>query len=199
MYNDIMLDKVTQDILAAMPQQTLLNQEDIQVLKRNKEFIFSLAGTIVKDFYDTLYANEITKAVFKPGEREIREKSLTSWMVRTIEGNFDLEYWSWQTFVGILHVKRKVTNNMMIAMMGRVSDIIFTQAILQLPKEEAIALKTAWIKFSTTVLSLIAEAYHIFYMAAVSNVTGMNQKLLNNAVQVEIDNLIDQNMKFRLR
>ncbi len=194
-----MLDTLTQDILAAMPKQTQLTPEDIQVLKKNKEFIFSLAGVIVQDFYDTLYSNEKTKAVFKPGEREIREKSLTDWVVKTIDGNFDLEYWSWQTFVGILHVKRKVTNNMMIAMMGRVSDIIFTQAILQLPKEDAIALKTAWIKLSTTVLSLIAEAYHIFYMKAVSNVTGMKQNLLNNAVQVEIDNLIEQNVKFRLR
>ena len=194
----IMLDQLTKDILAAMPEQTLLTDKDIQVLKRNKDFIFSLASVIVQDFYDVLFSNEKTKAVFKPGEREIREKSLTDWMVKTIEGNFDLPYWSWQTFVGILHVKRKVTNNMMIAMMGRVSDIIFTQAILQLPKEEAIALKTAWIKFSTTVLSLIAEAYHIFYMTAVSNVTGMKQNLLNNAVQVEIDNLISQNVKYRL-
>jgi hypothetical protein len=192
------LNQITKNILSAMPSQTLLNEEDIKVLKRNKDFIFSLAGVIVKDFYDVLYSNEKTRAVFKPGEREIREKSLTSWMIKTIEGNFDLPYWSWQTFVGILHVKRKVTNNMMISMMGRVSDIIFTQAILQLPKDEAIALKTAWIKLSTTTLSLIAEAYHIFYMTAVSNVTGMNQKLLNNAVQVEIDNLINENMKYRL-
>ena len=192
------LNQITKNILSAMPSQTLLNEEDIKVLKRNKDFIFSLAGVIVKDFYDVLYSNEKTRAVFKPGEREIREKSLTSWMIKTIEGNFDLAYWSWQTFVGILHVKRKVTNNMMISMMGRVSDIIFTQAILQLPKEEAIALKTAWIKFSSTTLSLIAEAYHIFYMTAVSNVTGMNQKLMNNAVQVEIDNLINENSKYRL-
>ncbi len=193
-----MLDKITRDILSELPKETKLTEKDIAVLKGNKEFIFSLAGVIVQDFYDTLFGNEKTKAVFKPGEREIREKSLTAWMIKTIDGKFDEAYWSWQTFVGILHVKRKVTNNMMIAMMGRVSDIIFTQAILQLPKEDAIALKTAWIKFSTTVLSLIAEAYHIFYMKAVSNVTGMNQNLLNNAVQVEIDNLVDANKKFRI-
>jgi len=194
-----MLDKVAQEILEAMPKKTQLTQDDINVLKKNKEFIFSLAGAIVQDFYDTVYANEKTKAVFKPGEREIREKSLTDWIVKTIEGNFDLKYWTWQTFVGILHVKRKVTNNMMIAMMGRMSDVIFTEAILQQPKADAIALKTAWIKLSATVLSLIAEAYHIFYMKAVSNVTGMKQNLLNNTVQVEIDNLIDQNINFRLQ
>lgn len=192
------LRQITENILSAMPKQTLLTDEDIQILKRNKNFLFSLAGTIVTDFYVVLYGNDKTKAVFKPGEREIREQSLAAWIEKTIDGNFDLAYWSWQAFVGILHVKRKVTNNMMIAMMGRVSDIIFTQAILQLPKDEAIALKTAWIKFSTTTLSLIAEAYHIFYMKAVSNVTGMNQNLLNNAVQVEIDNLINENVKFRL-
>ncbi len=193
-----MLYKITQEILGEIPKQTQLTPEDIQVLKKNSEFIFSLAGVIRQDFYDTLFANEKTKSVFKPDEREIREKSLIDWVVKTINGNFDLEYWAWQTFVGILHVKRKVTNDMMIAMMGRISDIIFTQAILQLPKDDAIALKTAWIKLSTTVLSLIAESYHIFYLKAVSEATGMNQNLLNNAVQVEIDNLISQNKKFRM-
>ncbi len=193
-----MLHQITQKILTELPEQTKLNNEDIQVLKRNKEFIFYLANVLVKDFYDTLFGNDATKAIFKPGEREIREKSLEMWMVKTIEGNFDLDYWSWQTFVGILHVKRRVTNNMMIVMMGRVTDIIITQAVLKLPTEEALALKTAWIKFANTTLSLIAEAYHIFYVKAVSNVTGMNQNLLNNAVKVEIDNLVDQNKKFRI-
>ncbi len=193
-----MLNEITQKILSELPKQTKLSNEDIEVLKKNKDFIFSLTDTIVKDFYDILFANEATKVIFKPGEREIREKSLAMWFTKTIDGNFDLDYWSWQTFVGILHVKRHVTNNMMIVMMGRITDILTSEAILNLPAEEVFAIKTAWTKLSTTVLALIAEAYHIFYMKAVSNVTGMNQKLLDNAVKVEIDNLVDQNKKFRL-
>ncbi len=187
-----MLKEITQEILDQLPKETKLSTEDIIVIKKNKDFFFSIVDNIVIDFYDALYANPKTKAVFNEGERPIREKSLKKWFVETIEGDFDLDYWAWQTFVGIMHVKRKVKNNMMIAMMSRVSDLISTEAILSLPAEDVIALKSAWSKLSGTVLSLIGEAYHIFYMKAVGNTTGLPQKLLDNTVKVEIDNLIDQ-------
>jgi hypothetical protein len=187
-----MLKEITTQILNQLPKETKLSPEDIVIIKKNKAFFFSIVDKIVIDFYDTLYANPETKVIFNEGERPIREKSLKKWFVETIEGEFDLDYWSWQTFVGIMHVKRKVKNNMMIAMMSRVSDMFTTEAILTLPSEDVIALKSAWSKFSGTVLALIGEAYHIFYMKAVGNTTGLPQKLIENTVKVEIDNLIDQ-------
>ncbi|MCF6350847.1 MAG: protoglobin domain-containing protein [Flavobacteriaceae bacterium] len=193
-----MLDEITKKILLELPEQTKVTEKDIQTLRTNKDFLLGLVDSIVTDFYDTLYANEATKAVFHEGERPAREKSFKAWFVKTIEGEFDLKYWSWQTFVGILHVKRKVKNNMMIAMMGRITDILTTEAIKELPTDVVIELKTAWSKLTATVLALIGESYHIFYMKAVSNVTGMNQSLLENTVKVEIDNLIDQNMHHRM-
>ena len=187
-----MLKEVTEHILSQLPKETKLDSVDIEVIKKNKDFLFSKADAIVKDFYDTLFGNPATAAVFHEGERPIREKSLKEWLIKTVTGDFSLDYWQWQTFVGILHVKRKVTNNMMIAMMGRVSDIISTEAIKELSPQDAIDLKNAWSKFSATVLSLIGESYHIFYMKAVSNTTGLSDALLKNTVKVEIDNLIDQ-------
>lgn len=187
-----MLKEITTEILNQLPKETKLSLEDISIIKKNKAFFFSIVDKIVIDFYDTLFANPQTKAIFHEGERPIREKSLKKWFVETIEGDFDLDYWAWQTFVGILHVKRKVKNNMMIVMMSRVSDIISTEAISKIPIEEVILLKTAWSKLSGTVLALIGEAYHIFYMKAVGNTTGLPQKLIENTVKVEIDNLIDQ-------
>lgn len=187
-----MLKEATQHILDQLPEETKLSDVDIAVLKKNSEFILSHADGIIIDFYDTLFNNPETKKVFHEGERDLRERSLKLWFEKTLSGNFDLDYWAWQTFVGILHVKRKVTNNMMIAMMGRVSDLISTTAITKLDVNEAIALKNAWSKFSSTVLSLIGEGYHIFYMKAVSNTTGLSDNLLKNTVKVEIDNLIDQ-------
>ena len=187
-----MLKEITEEILSQLPSETKLNNDDILAIRRNKDFLFGIADKIVKDFYDTLFSNPKTKAIFNEGERAIREKSLKMWLEATVEGEFDIDYWSWQTFVGILHVKRKVKNNMMIAMMGRVSDIITTEAILSISQEEVLALKTAWSKLSATVLSLIGEAYHIFYMKAVGNTTGLPQALIDNTVKVEIDNLINQ-------
>jgi len=82
--------------------------------------------------------------------------------------------------------------------MGRVSDIISTEAIKELPPQDAIDLKNAWSKFSSTVLSIIGESYHIFYMKAVSNTTGLSDALLKNTVKVEIDNLVDEFKKHRI-
>ncbi|MEE9350073.1 MAG: protoglobin domain-containing protein [Flavobacteriaceae bacterium] len=141
-----MLKEVTQTILAQLPEQTKLNDQDIATIRANKDFLFASADYIVTDFYDTVFSNTETAKIFHPGEREIREKSLKDWIVKTVTGDFSQEYWEWQTFVGILHIKRKVSNNMMIAMMGRVSDIISTEAIKQLPPANAIELKNAWSK-----------------------------------------------------
>ena len=193
-----MLKDVTLQILAQLPDETKMTDYDIESIKKNKDFLFSKADFIVTDFYDTLFTNPATAAVFHEGERPIREKSLKDWLVKTVTGDFSLDYWQWQAFVGILHVKRKVTNNMMIAMMNRVSDLISTEAIKELAPQDAIDLKSAWSKFSGTVLSLIGESYHIFYMQAVSNTTGLSGKLLENTVKVEIDNLVDQFKKHRM-
>jgi len=193
-----MLKEVTIQILAQLPSETKLNDLDISVIKKNQDFLFGKADYIVKDFYDTLFGNPATAAVFHEGERAIREKSLKEWLVKTVTGDFSIDYWQWQAFVGILHVKRKVTNNMMIAMMNRVSDIISTEAIKELAPQDAIDLKRAWSKFSGTVLSLIGESYHIFYMKAVSNTTGLSGKLLENTVKIEIDNLVDQFKNYRM-
>jgi len=193
-----MLKEVTQEILNQLPKETKLLDSDISIIRKNNDFLFSIADLIVKDFYDTLFAHKPTAAVFHEGERPIREKSLTDWIVKTVTGDFSPSYWEWQTFVGILHIKRKVTNNMMIAMMGRVSDIISTEAIKALPPNDAIDLKNAWSKLAGTVLSLIGESYHIFYMKAVSNTTGLPTALIENTVKVEIDNLIDEFKKHRM-
>lgn len=193
-----MLKKVTEEILAQLPKETKMNSHDIDVIKKNKDFIIGKSDAIIKDFYDTLYSNATTAAVFYEGERPTREKSLKEWFIKTVTGDFSIDYWQWQAFVGILHVKRKVTNNMMIVMMGRVSDIISTEAIKELSPKDAIDLKNAWSKFSATVLSLIGESYHIFYMQAVSNTTGLSDALLKNTVKVEIDNLVDQFKKHRM-
>lgn len=193
-----MLESVTQHILDQLPKETKLNNDDIATIKKNKDFLFSKTDVIVKDFYDTLFSNPATANVFHEGERPAREASLKDWIIKTVTGDFSQEYWQWQTFVGILHVKREVTNNMMIAMMGRVSDIISTEAIKELDSQDAIDLKNAWSKLASTVLSLIGESYHIFYMKAVSNTTGMSGALLSNTVKVEIDNLVDEFKKHRI-
>lgn len=193
-----MLSKITQTILSQIPENVKLNQTDIEVLHKNNTYLISLKEEISDRFYDILYANEVTKNIFREGERTIREKSFQMWIEKTFTSNFDIKYWEWQTFVGILHIKREVKNNMMITMIGAVTDTLIEKVVEDLPKEEMVALLKAWMKLSSIVSSLVVEGYRLFYLYAVENVTGISETLLNNTVKVEIDNLIAINQKHRM-
>ena len=196
METDLMV--LTEKLLEHIPENLRLKENDIKVLNDHLDFFLSKADIIVKDFYDTLFSNEATRKVFHEGERPIREKSLAEWVAKTIGGKFDKDYWAWQTFVGILHIKRKVTNDYMLIMMHRISDLVIGEAYKDLPADEAAALKTAWLKLAGIVLSLISESYHYFYLVAISQTTGINLNLLDNLVRVEVDNLLEANKKYRL-
>ncbi len=193
------LMELTERLLNHIPESLRLTDDDIKVLNSHADFFVSKADVIKNDFYDILFGNETTRSVFKEGERPIREKSLVEWVVKTVGGNFDKNYWAWQTFVGILHIKRKVRNDYMIIMMHRVSDLVVSEAYKDLPADEASRLKTAWLKVAAIVLSLISESYHYFYLVAISQTTGINLNLLDNLVRVEVDNLVEANQKYRLK
>jgi len=193
-----MLSKITKTILSQIPENVKLNNTDIVLLQKHKGFIVGLNEKIATRFYDILFANEVTKAIFKEGERPIREASLKRWIVKTFDSEFDDKYWEWQTFVGILHIKRAVKNNMMVTMIGAVTEIIIEEVINALPKDEAILILKAWIKLSGIITSLVVEGYRLFYMVAIENVTGLTAVLLENVVKTEIDNLIADNQKYRI-
>ena len=191
------LQQITEKILNQLPPETLLTEEDINILKQHEPFFRKNIDALTQDFYDILFSYPPTTEVFQEGERKIREKSFKEWVFKTINGNFEDKYWQWQTFVGILHVKRNIRNNVMISMMGRVNDIVITAALQQLPLEDALALKSAWLKLASMVLSLISESYHFFYLKAISEATGLPVKLFDNAVKIEIDNLVERFQEVR--
>lgn len=182
-----MLIEITNHILNRLPKETKLTTEEIITIQSNKPFFIDIIDNNITDFFDILYTN----VILKESEIAAKEESLKKWFKGTLEGNFDLGYWSWQSFVGLTHVKQKVKNNIMIVLMSRFSDIVLTEAILKMSKEDTIKLISAWLKLSNIVLALIIESYHIFYMKAVEEATGLTQNLIDNTVKVEIDNLID--------
>lgn len=193
-----MLTKITKKILSQIPENVKYLDAEKELLFKHRDFILSVGDIIVKKFYDSLYSCEATRNIFKEGERPIREKSLAMWLSKTLEPQSGIEYWEWQTFVGILHIKRGVTNNMMATMLNAVSETILEEAIKHLDSDEAISLMKAWMKLSGMISAFIAEGYRLFYLRAIENVTGLSETLLNNTVKVEIDDLIKINNKYRL-
>jgi len=195
---NIMLTKITRDILSQIPENIRLTDEDFAVLKASKGFVVERLDIITKNFYDTLFNFDKTKKVFHDGEREVREKSFKHWADETLTRDIDEDYWKWQTYVGLIHIKRGIKNDIFITMLNYISEMLVEEVVMNLPKEQAVPILKAWLKLTATVASLITEGYRLFYYKAIENVTGLNQKLLDNTVKVEIDNLVAENQQYRL-
>ncbi len=193
-----MLKTITKNIMDHLPENLHLTEEEIASLKGNTDFFLAIAEGLIKSFYDTLYSNEFARSIFKEGERPVREASFKDWVVKTLSGNFDNDYWYWQAYVGILHIKRQVPNHLMIFMMGMVNDYVLREARKRIKPEELDTFSSAWIKLTMIVLALIAESYHYFYLQAITNVTGIKTQLLDNMVKTDVDKLLKENAKYRL-
>ena len=193
-----MLSKITKDILSQIPENIRLTESDYTTLKASKGFVVERLDVITKNFYDTLFNFEKTSKVFHDGERKMREKSFQHWANQTLTRDIDEEYWKWQTYVGLIHIKRGIKNDIFITMLNYISEMLVEEVVMNLPKEQAVPILKAWLKLTATVAALITEGYRLFYHKAVENVTGISQELLDNTVKVEIDNLVRENQKYRL-
>ncbi len=177
-------DRKAQIIFDQLPPETRFRFEDGKVIGRNRDFLLSLTEGLVKGFYDTLFAHPITRSIFQEGERPQREKTLQNWWKRTVEGPFNAQYFAWQTLVGLVHVKRRVTNAMMTAMWGFVTRYVAQEAERSLRAEEARALERAFQRLATTVTALIGEGYIQSHLEAFSQATGKSvEELLELAVR----------------
>ncbi|MER3557439.1 MAG: globin [Thermus sp.] len=173
-----------QVIFDQLPPETRFRFEDGKVIGRNRDFLLSLTESLVKGFYDTLFAHPTTRAIFQEGERPQREKTLQHWWRRTVEGPFNAQYFAWQTLVGLVHVKRRVTNAMMAAMWGFVVGYVAQEAERSLRAEEARALERAFQRIATTVTALIGEGYMQNLLEALSRATGKSvEELVELAVR----------------
>jgi len=99
-----------------------------------------------------------------------------------LEGPFDEEYWAWQAYVGLAHIRRGVTNAMMLGHVGLVSRFLAEKA-------EALGdprLKEALMRLMTTVGALVAQGYNEVYLEAAREMTGQSRALLERSVEVAV-------------
>ncbi len=155
------------------PQARFRPLEDAKVFTRHQELMKGWVEPLVQGFYDTLFAHPATRAVFREGERPQREKTLRDWYLRTVAGPFNGQYFAWQTLVGLVHVRRGVTNAMMAAMRNWVVETISRLAREKLPPEEAQGVADAWRRLGFTVMALISESYLHAYLEALAQAEGV--------------------------
>ena len=193
-----MLPEITNRILSQIPDSIKLTTEDIKILHDNKQFVLDREDVIFEVFFDILLNFEQTKNVFKEGEVPRVKAVFKRWLKITLSSEFDDKYWQWQTFVGLVHIKRGVTNNVFISMLSVVTEMLVSEVTANVPNKAGVPILKAWLKLSRILASLISESYRLFYLQAVEEVTSIDEKLLDRISMLAIDKLLEDNKNFRI-
>lgn len=181
---------MTNEIIDQIPACVRFNDEDAQALIRNKDVLLTLEDGLIDGFYDSVYSYDITRAVFTDDERAAREQTLRDWFRRTLNGPFDESYWKWQTFVGLVHIKRKVNNAMVSGMWGWILTYLSENALDKMEIDEAKVVIKALHSLQAAVMALISESYLRNMFVAVDKASGINEPLLMRLVNIEIDDML---------
>jgi hypothetical protein len=187
--NAMQVDEMATVILEQVVPASTLTEGDGAVIERHREYLLGLEDGLVAEFYDTLFAHAPTAAVFEDGERAAREQTLRDWWRRTIGATLDDTYWHWMALVGIVHIRRGVRNPMMSSIVTVVGNFVHQRALADLPPEEAEALRVAFSHLASTVVSVISEAYTMSYVGALENLAGLDPKLTERMLAIEVKSL----------
>ncbi len=175
-------NQIAREALEQMPPDTRFSAEDAKVIKRNSEALQPLKLEFVKGFYDRLFTHPPTAAVFEAGERAKREKTLAEFYDRVINGPYDEDFFAWLAFVGPVHVVRRVTNPMMLAMLGYLVEFVREKSA---PLEDHEALVGAFTRLAATLGAIITWGYEKAWQKALENVIGIPPALIERTVHEE--------------
>ncbi|MGC8597317.1 MAG: protoglobin domain-containing protein [Thermocladium sp.] len=180
-----LLSDVVNKVFKEIPPVILFNEEDANIIIRHKEALLSITDKLVKDFYDMLFAHPATAAVFREGERAIREKSLRDWWIRTVSGPFNEEYWRWQAFVGVVHFRRNISNSMMMGMWAWIVGQVTYLLMGKIPNEELARLQGALLRLAVINASLTVAGYEGLMEKGFAEEAGVDTQLIRTIVTLK--------------
>lgn len=173
------------------PPACRVTPEHAATIARHADLLMPLGPEVVQGFYDTLFGHAPTAAVFSNGERPMREETLADWWQRTLRGPIDDQYWSWMAMVGLIHVIRRVSNPMMLAMAEYVARFVGEQSHrLGLSEQERTELVDAFSRVASMTSSIITYGYDHAVSSALFEVAGMPEALLARLRDQEIKTVL---------
>lgn len=183
------LATLAKEILETCLPQVTITDADRAVIATHAPFLLGLEDELVTLFYDTVYGYAPTAAIFEEGERPAREATLREWWQRTITSGLDDNYLEWMCLVGIIHIRRKVQNPMMISMFQMIANAVHKAALQSLAPEAAEELRVAFSHVAATASALIADSYTKSYIGALENLAGLDPKLTARMLAIEVKEL----------
>jgi hypothetical protein len=176
------LSEIRKMIIDQMPPEARFSASDAETFAKNRELLRSWREDLVQGFYDLMFSHQPTREIFHEGERPAREGTLRDWWDRVVEGPIDDKFWNWMTYVGLMHVLRKVKNPMMLIAWGAVMQQVITKSEAALSPTDANQLVVAFTRFGQTLTSLVAESY----LQGIADATGTSLALLENLASQQI-------------
>jgi len=168
------------------------SDKDPEILASHRETAHQWTETIVQVFYDTLFTYEPTAKVFSEGERPAREQMLRDWYEGLTSGNIDQNWWRHQWFVGLVHIKRGVSNLFLIGMMSRIQQLFLSKCLETLPPDEAKELFGAFKRITDVVTGLIADGYFENYFIALERTVGFKTALIQRMLDMEVKKMLEE-------
>ncbi|MEY8689275.1 MAG: protoglobin domain-containing protein [Leptothrix sp. (in: b-proteobacteria)] len=187
------LFKLTDQIIATLPENQRFSDKDSALLLRFKDQLLSLEDEVVKGFYDEIEENpHMSNLISANGSRADREKTLRRFWQRTFNGNHDASFWAWQSLVGIVHIKVGVKNPMMMGMWQWIVSWLRERLTVDIVGDEQ-TLKQVMAsveRLALTAQVITAESYLLNYLETVVRLTGFKPALLQRMFDMEINTVL---------
>lgn len=183
---------IAEAAIADMPPAGRFTTADAELIRSQRDALLSVSDRLVADFYDTVFAHPPTAGVFRDGERAARESTLAQWWQRTVIGPLDQDYFAWMALVGLVHVVRRVSNPMMLAMADfTVTFVAEHAAAAGIDSSIAESLGHAFRRLAATVGAIIVGASEHAVSSALYEVVGMPEALLERLRDAEVNEALD--------
>lgn len=171
---------------------TGLTQADFDTLKEAAPQAAEWVDELVKLFYDTLFAHPRTASIFREGERAEREKTLRNWVLHIFtEANDNDEFWKEQARIAFAHIRRHVTNEIMVGIAVKTLEFIHGKVIEAFGPEKGSQVAISFARVLFSIVGLTAYGYDAMSTLAFVESTGADADLTDMLIQQSVNTIQD--------
>lgn len=181
-----------EETLSSLIALTGLSENDYQILQTFATQTESWMNDIFADFYDAILSYTPTADFFPGGNHASHERYLHRWYLQAASGDYSDSFWKSQWVVGLVHIRKHVSNPFMFGTMSRIQQMFLSKCLHNLPLADAEKLFGAFKRVTDVIAGLVAEAYFLNYVGALEDVAGFRKSLVEQMMTLEINKRLVQ-------
>jgi len=176
-----------EETLQSLIALTGLSEGDYQILQTHASQTETWMIDIFADFYDAVLAYAPTADFFPGGNHAAHERYLHRWFLQAASGDYSESFWKSQWVVGLVHIRKHVSNPFMFGTMSRIQQMFLSKCLQNMSTADAEKLYGAFKRVTDVIAGLVAEAYFLNYVGALENVMGFRKALVEQMMTLEIN------------